>query len=119
MDTTKHNHPPRCCCPPGPIQPLGEPPEGPDECPLCPEHGELAQLGRIDVHELSANLDPNPFTEAAGIPSIEPTDAAHDAAVAAALASTRLPGPCPSCHQLPGRPPTEYCETPNRHETQP
>lgn len=35
---TGHNHPPRCCCDPdNPLRQL--------HCPLCPEHGELAQLG--------------------------------------------------------------------------
>lgn len=28
-------------------------------------------------------------------------------------------GPCPSCHQLPGRPPTEYCRHPEWHPIQP
>lgn len=27
-------------------------------------------------------------------------------------------GPCPSCHQLPGRPPTEYCRHPEWHPVQ-
>lgn len=41
MDEINHNHPPLCCCPdlrtdyrPSTI------------CPLCPEHGELAQLSK-------------------------------------------------------------------------
>lgn len=49
----------------------------------------------------------------------EATDAAHDASVAAALAGTRLAGPCSSCHQLAQRPPTEYCQTPEAHQVQP
>jgi hypothetical protein len=37
--TAQHNHPPRCCCVAGWID------EPDDPCRLCPEHGELAQLG--------------------------------------------------------------------------
>jgi hypothetical protein len=59
------------------------------------------------------------MTARCGPLSPEATDAAHDAAVAAALAGTRLAGPCSSCHQLPGRPPTEYCTTPELHHVQP
>lgn len=66
-DTIQHNHPPRCCCS---SLDIGTMRERLDHCPLCPAHGELAQLGN---------------------------------------------GECPSCHQLPGRPPTEYCQTPRAH----
>lgn len=39
MTEYAHNHPPRCCC-------FLNPPTTDDHiCPLCPEHGELAQLG--------------------------------------------------------------------------
>jgi hypothetical protein len=58
---TAHNHPPRCCC----IQLHDSQRLSTDLCPLCPEHGELAQLSN---------------------------------------------GECPNCHQLPGRPHTEFCQ---------
>lgn len=42
MDEITHNHPPLCCCP----DPRPRTGYRPLICPLCPEHGELAQLSK-------------------------------------------------------------------------
>jgi len=44
MSEIAHNHPPRCCCITSAEQPAAVNPGGTIACPLCPEHGELAQL---------------------------------------------------------------------------
>ena len=42
--TTAHNHPPRCCCGYSDCCGWTDPSPHIGTCPLCPEHGELAQL---------------------------------------------------------------------------
>lgn len=69
MDTG-HNHPPRCCCIDPQTNEMSDATKAAFGCPLCPDHGELAQLANTE---------------------------------------------CPSCHQLPGRPPTDYCQMPAWH----
>lgn len=76
MDEYAHNHPPRCCCA-LPDDPVGVH----TRCELCPEHGELAQLGNSN-----------------------PANAIPAGVVIADLAYS-------CCHQLVGRPHTEYCPT--------
>lgn len=85
MTEYAHNHPPRCCCE-----------IANDEtavrgrlvdCPLCPEHGELAQLSNTNPpNDIPANVTPRTDYEYA------------------------------CCHQLVGRPHTDYC--PSRHGQQ-
>ena len=41
-DQTQHNHPPRCCCISINDEQFGT--YRTDKCPMCIEHGELAQL---------------------------------------------------------------------------
>src|SRR5688500_5294495 len=70
MSEYAHNHPPRCCCAFARDVDAYEPTT---PCALCPEHGELAQLGDIESPPITA------VTE------------------------------YPCCHQLVGRPHTDYC----------
>lgn len=76
MTEYAHNHPPRCCC----ISGWVDRPDTP--CPLCPEHGELAQLSNDKPpNAIPANVTPR-------------TDYEYTC-----------------CHQLIGRPHTDYCPT--------
>lgn len=78
MDEYAHNHPPHCCCG---VREFARPAPG-YECPLCPEHGELAQLGDDNPpNTIPANVTPR-------------TDYEYSC-----------------CHQLVGRPHTDYCPT--------
>lgn len=83
--TTIHNHPPRCCCeiPDGhAIADLRDGTPGPnDRCPLCPEHGDLAQLDESDTT------------------TVIRFDGVTD----------EIPGECPICHSLIGKQHTDYC----------
>lgn len=76
-----HNHPARCCCS-LPDDPIGVRPV----CPVCVEHGELAQLGKLTIERVAELLDVPP-----GL-----------------LVRTDLEYAC--CHQLVGRPHTDYCQ---------
>jgi hypothetical protein len=82
---TAHNHPPLCCCIPdkGPLGPG-------DRCPLCPEHGELAQLA-------------NQCT--CGTPGLNYEGPQRDCPIH----GEAIEGEYPCCHQLVGRPHTDYC----------
>lgn len=76
-----HNHPARCCCSLS-DDPIGVRPV----CPVCVEHGELAQLGKHTIERVAELLDVPP-----GL-----------------LVRTDLEYAC--CHQLVGRPHTDYCQ---------
>lgn len=89
-----HNHPPRCCCVWAREADSYEPVT---YCPSCPEHGELARLTAFDgVCGFRHLIAPDQTCTSKPHPPGTP----H---------SWDLPPECPSCHQLQGRPPTEYC----------
>jgi hypothetical protein len=84
MTEYAHNHPPRCCC----IQLHDSQRLSTDLCPLCPEHGELAQLSNSESRCICR-------------PHLIPGTTDQDCPV------HRTEYPC--CHQLAGRPHTDYC----------
>lgn len=99
--TTTHNHPPRCCCAFARDVDAYEPTT---PCPLCPEHGELAQLGNDNPpNAIPANVTWHRTSE-------------HDAHETwrcqpelCGSQPTQYPAEYPCCHQLAGRPHTDYC----------
>lgn len=94
MTEYAHNHPPRCCC----ISGWVDKPDTP--CPLCPEHGELAQLGNTCV------------VESARIHSTDQHGNAHLTFGEGLTLDPYTERPeCSNCHQPQGRPHTEYCGT--------
>lgn len=109
MTEYAHNHPPRCCCeiPDGhTVADFRNNTPGPqDRCPLCPEHGELAQLDNDKPpNAIPANVTCGHRNLAAT--SQDPcTYPPHPIGTRHSWQANEYP----CCHQLAGRPHTDYC----------
>lgn len=93
VNEIQHRHAPRCCC-------FVDPPESADHtCPLCPNHGELAQLGN------------NATCGYYGCPLKPGHESDHELSAHTRAQAATLTTEYPCCHQLEGRPHTDYCPT--------
>jgi hypothetical protein len=115
---TTHNHPPRCCC-------AYPEPDARVDCPLCPDHGELAQLANdnpannipaVIVHRHNAigggalcEATDSPLTTGMG-PSVNCPACVELLTFGSVGAQPIDVMPC--CNQLAGRPHTDYCPGP-------